>query len=59
MKLLGFLLLLSGWGLVRAAILLLALPTPRMAFILAAVVVEALGLALVVRSHLPAKGKPR
>ena len=52
MKLLGFILLLSGWGVVVAAISMLhgkAMP----AFILAGVVVEILGLTLVARAHLP------
>jgi hypothetical protein len=52
MKLGGFLLLLSGWGIVIAALMMLhtsALP----AFVLAGVAVEILGLALVARAHLP------
>jgi hypothetical protein len=52
MKLLGFLLLLSGWGIVEAAFYLLrgnALP----AFLLAGLGVEILGLVLVTRAHLP------
>jgi hypothetical protein len=52
MKILGLILLLSGWGIVVAAISMLhgkAMP----AFILAGVVVEVLGLTLVARSHLP------
>lgn len=52
MKLLGFVLLLSGWGIVIAALSMLhgkAVP----AFILAGVAIEGLGLALVVRAHLP------
>jgi hypothetical protein len=52
MKLLGFLLLLSGWGIVIAARSMLhgkAVPV----FILAGAVVEVLGLALVARAHLP------
>jgi hypothetical protein len=52
LKLTGFLLLLAGWGLVLAALVLLAQPGPRTVFVLAGVGVEALGLVLVVRSHL-------
>jgi hypothetical protein len=52
MRLTGFLLLLAGWGLVLAALVLLAQPAPRAGFVLAGVGVEALGLVLVVRSHL-------
>ena len=52
MRVAGFLLLLAGWGLVLAALVLLAADTPRVSFVLAGVGVEALGLVLVVRSHL-------
>ena len=52
MKVGGFLMLLSGWFLVLAAIVLLPFPTMRAAFILAGVAVEVLGLILAFRSHL-------
>ena len=52
MKLVGFLLLLSGWVLVLAAVILLGSALPRTAFVLAGIGVQALGLVLVVRSHL-------
>jgi hypothetical protein len=52
MKFAGFLLLLTGWLLVLAAIVLLASPPPRAGFVLAGVAVEVLGLTLVIRSHL-------
>ena len=52
MKLVGFLLLLAGWLLVLAAIVLLASAPPRAAFVLAGVAVEALGLTFLIRSHL-------
>jgi uncharacterized membrane protein YccF (DUF307 family) len=52
MKFVGFLLLLTGWLLVLAAIVLLASPTSRAGFVLAGVSVEALGLTIVIRSHL-------
>jgi hypothetical protein len=52
MKLLGFFLLLSGWGIVVAAIALLAATAPALVlFVLAGTGVELLGLLLVVRSH--------
>jgi hypothetical protein len=51
MKLTGFLLLLSGWGIVLTALALLAAEAPRAGFVLAGVGVEALGLTLVARSH--------
>ena len=51
MKLMGFLLLLAGWGLVASAIALLPSPAARAIFVLAGVGVELGGLALVVRAH--------
>ncbi len=52
MKFVGFLLLVTGWVLVLAAIVLLASPSPRAGFVLAGVAVEGLGLTFVIRSHL-------
>lgn len=52
MKLSGFLLLLAGWGLVLAALVLLKADAPRAGFVLAGGGVEALGLFLFIRSHL-------
>ncbi len=57
MKLAGFLLLLAGWGIVLAAVVLLASTLPRTAFVLAGLGVEVLGLILVVRSHLVLQGE--
>lgn len=52
MKLAGFLLLAAGWVIVVAAVALLG-PTPaRAGFVLAGLGVEALGLVVVIRSHL-------
>ena len=51
MRLFGFLFLLAGWGLVLAALALLAVDIQRIAFILAGVGVEGLGLVLVIRAH--------
>jgi hypothetical protein len=50
-RLFGFALLLAGWGLVLAAIALLAADAPRFAFVLAGIGVEIVGLVLVVRAH--------
>jgi hypothetical protein len=55
MKVAGFLLLLTGWMLVVAAVALLPAAGPRSAFLLAGLGVELLGLVLVVRSHLSLK----
>jgi hypothetical protein len=52
MKVVGFLLLLAGWFLVLAAIVLFAAPPLRAAFVLAGIAVEVLGLILAFRSHL-------
>jgi hypothetical protein len=51
MKILGFLLLLSGWGIAFASVALLAAGTPRVIFLLAGLGVEAVGLVLVARAH--------
>jgi hypothetical protein len=53
MKLLGFLLLLSGWGIVVAALSMLR-GTAVSIFIFAGIAVETLGFVLVARAHLPA-----
>jgi uncharacterized membrane protein len=55
-KIFGFLLLLAGWGLVLAALALLAASVPRAAFVLAGVGVEIVGLVLIMRAHLTAQG---
>ena len=51
----GFLLLLTGWFLVLAALALLSKPAARGAFVAAGLGVEALGMVLVVRSHIAPK----
>ena len=51
MKAAGFLLMLTGWGLVLAALMLLKPDGPRGAFVMAGLGVEALGLTLFVSSH--------
>jgi hypothetical protein len=52
MKLVGFLLLLSGWGIVLAALAMLH-GTATSGFILAGIAVEILGFVLIARAHLP------
>ena len=51
MRLAGFFLLLAGWAIVLAALVLLPPALPRVAFIVAGAAVEVLGFALVARSH--------
>jgi hypothetical protein len=51
MKPFGFLLLFSGWGIVVAAIALLAPGSVRVVFVLSGIGVEVIGLVVVVRSH--------
>lgn len=52
MKFTGFLLLLTGWVLVLAAIVLLPRQGARAAFMLAGIGVELLGLVLVTRTSM-------
>jgi len=60
MKIAGFLLLLAGWALALAALVLLAPAGPRGAFLSAALAVEVLGLVLFARAHiLPKQILPR
>jgi len=56
MKLAGFLLLLSGWGIVVSTLPLLPSLGTRAAFALAGMAVELIGLTLVARSHRVPKG---
>ena len=51
MKLAGFLLLLTGWGIVIATLILLEAGALRACFILAGAGVEILGLSLAIRSQ--------
>jgi hypothetical protein len=56
MKLLGFLLLASGWAIALAAVILLKTLPQRSVFVIAGIGVEVLGLMLVVRAHQAARG---
>jgi hypothetical protein len=58
MRLVGFLLLLAGWGIVLTAIAILA-SAARAGFALAGVGVEVAGLTMVVQSHRPREEKSR
>jgi hypothetical protein len=59
MKLAGLLLLLAGWGIVLAAVVLFASASPRIGFVLSGAGVQALGLVLVVRSHFARREEER
>jgi hypothetical protein len=51
MKLAGFLLLLAGWIIVAAAVILLLPANAKTVFVLAGVAVEIMGLTLVIRAN--------
>ena len=51
MKMAGLLLLVAGWLLVLAAIVMLRAAAPRAAFVLAGVAVQGLALVLAFRAH--------
>lgn len=55
MKLAGFLLLLAGWVIAVAAVVLLKTIAARTAFVLAGIGIEVAGLVMVFRSHLLAR----
>lgn len=57
MKLWGFLLLVAGWAIVLAAVVLLKTAPERSVFVLAGIGVEVLGLVLAVRAHRPPRGE--
>jgi hypothetical protein len=52
MKLAGFLLLIAGWCIALLSVSLLPAAGARSAFVLTALAIELLGLALAIRSHL-------
>jgi hypothetical protein len=57
MKIAGFLLLVAGWLLALAPVVLLRTGPPQVVFILAGIAVQALALGLVFRSHLIPHGR--
>jgi len=57
MKILGFVLLVSGWAIVLTAVALLTEDTPRAAFVLAGLGVEIVGLMLLIRAHPVRRGE--
>ena len=59
LKLAGLLLMLTGWLLVLAAVILLPTLAARTAFTLAGTGVEVLGFILVARAHIPARKSRR
>jgi hypothetical protein len=59
MKYAGLLVMPAGLFLAVAALVLFADPTRRAAFVLCGLAVEALGLVVAVRGHMPARGASR
>jgi hypothetical protein len=59
MKYAGLLVMPAGFFLAIAAILLFPAPAPRAAFVVCGLAVEAMGLAVAVRGHIPARGEKR
>jgi hypothetical protein len=59
MKILGLLLLVSGWTIVLAAIALLPVGTPRVVFVFAGMGVELLGIVLFIHAHPLPRGDSR
>lgn len=57
MKILGFLLLLSGWSIVLTAVALLTQDSPRAAFVIAGMGVEIVGMTLLIRAHRVRRGE--
>jgi len=57
-KLIGWLLLLSGWVIVLATLDLLPAFTQRAAFVLAGIATEGLGLALLTYAYAAAQRRP-
>jgi hypothetical protein len=51
MKVVGFLLMVTGWFLVLAALEMLSAATPRAWFVIVGFAIEVLGLALVLRTN--------
>lgn len=58
MRLAGSLLLLAGWAIVVAAVVLLTPANTRSVFVLAGVTVEVIGLTLLIRSN-PLAGREK
>jgi len=59
MKYAGLLVLPAGFFLILAALVLYTDPVSRTAFVLCGVGVEAMGLGVTVRGHMPSKGGRR
>jgi hypothetical protein len=59
MKYAGLLVMPAGFFLTLAALLLFPDPPRRMAFVVCGLAVEAMGLVVAVRGHMPARGASR
>lgn len=53
MRIVSVVLLVSGWFIVMAALVLLVSPSERFSFIVAGLLVQSLGLGLLARSFIP------
>ncbi len=56
-RIIGFFLLLSGWLIVLADVMLLEPGVSRVAFVLGGLVVQTLGLVFIARHHMRPKGE--
>jgi hypothetical protein len=59
MKYAGLLVMPAGFFLTLAALALFPDPTRQMAFVICGLVVEAMGLVVTARGHMPARGASR
>ncbi|MGA7108008.1 MAG: hypothetical protein WBV28_13095 [Terracidiphilus sp.] len=59
MKYAGLLVMPAGFLLAIAAVILFPDPAPRAAFVVCGIAVEAMGLTVAIRGHMPARGERR
>ena len=59
MKYAGLLVMPAGFFLSIAAVILFPDPAPRAAFVVCGIAVEAMGLAVAIRGHMPVRGERR
>ena len=59
LKIAGFLMMLAGWGVVLAAVLMLRSEASKTVFAIAGIAIEGLGFLIAARAHIPARGTRR